>query len=114
MTPATEEFKTEDFKLSPNIEAVNCYFLFFISGLMILQREKTNKFVRFHAYQSTFTSLAFLVAVGLMNYIPFIGNILVQLSSTAFFLLWLYLIYSAYQHREVIVPFFGDLAKERA
>ena len=114
MTPADKENTTEDIKINPNIEAVNCYFLFFVSGFMILQREKKNKFVRFHAYQSIYTSLAFLVLIGLMNYIPFIGEVLVQLSTSAFFLLWLYLIYSAYRHQEVIVPFFGDLAKERA
>jgi uncharacterized membrane protein len=114
MNPAEINSNDGELKINQNVEAANAYFLFFISGLMILQLEKKNKFVRFHAYQSVFASLAFIVFVSMVNYVPMVGSILVQLFSTAFFLTWLYLIYSAYNHKEVRIPWIGDIAKERS
>lgn len=107
MTPAKENSTKE---IQPNIKAANCYFIFFISGLLILQNEKTSKFVKFHAYQSIYFSIFFLVFVALINYVPFVGNILVQILTTAFFITWIYLIYSAYSYREMKLPILGDLA----
>jgi len=96
--------------IQPNIKAANCYFIFFISGILILQNEKTNKFVRFHAFQSIYYSIFFLVFVGLINYVPLVGNVLVQILTTIFFLTWVYLIYSAYSYKELKLPVLGDLA----
>lgn len=107
MTPAKEKSSKE---VQPNIKAANCYFIFFISGFLILQNEKSNKFVRFHAFQSIYFSVFFLVFAALINYVPFVGNILVQLLTTAFFITWIYLIYSAYSFREMKLPILGDLA----
>ena len=36
----------KNYHMKPNVEAANAYFLFFISGFLILQTEKNNKFVR--------------------------------------------------------------------
>lgn len=97
-------------EIQPNIKAANCYFIFFISGLLILQNEKSNKFVRFHAYQSIYFSVFFLVFVALINYVPIVGSLLVQLLTTSFFIIWIYLIYTAYSNREMKLPILGDLA----
>jgi len=107
MTPAKENSVKD---IQPNIKAANCYFIFFISGILILQNEKTNKFVRFHAFQSIYYSIFFLVFVGLINYVPLVGNVLVQILTTIFFLTWVYLIYSAYSYKELKLPVLGDLA----
>jgi len=104
---------TKPYKLEKNVEAACSYLLFFISGFMILQHEKKDKFIRFHAFQSIYFSLFFLVLAGMVNYIPMIGSVLRELFSFIFFFTWLVLIYSAYFHRELKVPFIGDLAKER-
>jgi len=61
MTPAN--LKPEN----QNIEAVNSYLMFFISGLLTLHTVRNNKFVRFHAYQSIYFSLFFVVFVLLIN-----------------------------------------------
>lgn len=92
------------------LEAANSYFLFFVSGILILLTEKHNKFVRFHAYQSTYFSILFLLFIGITNYIPFIGYYIVQLSTTIFFFTWMYLIYAAYSSKEIRLPIIGDLA----
>lgn len=111
--PASEKV-SKSYSMKVNNEAAISYLLFFISGLMILQKEKENKFVRFHAFQSVYTSLAFLVLLALVNYIPIVGGVLGNLMTTIFFFVWLYLIYSAYIFKEIKVPFIGDIAKERA
>jgi uncharacterized membrane protein len=97
-----------------NIEAVNSYLMFFVSGFLILQTIKHNKFVRFHAFQSIYFSLFFIVIIALVNYIPYVGSYLVKLISTSFFLTWFYLIISAYQNREIKLPYIGDLAEKES
>jgi uncharacterized membrane protein len=97
-----------------NIEAVNSYLMFFLSGFLILHTIKHNKFVRFHAYQSIYFSLFFLVFIGLINYVPYIGFYLVRLTTTAFFLTWFYLILNAYQNKEIKLPYIGDIAEKES
>jgi len=108
------ESKSKPYKLERNMEAATSYLLFFVSGLLILQNEHKDKFIRFHAFQSVYFSLGFLVLVALINYIPIVGSIISDLLSMVFFFTWLVLIYSAMYYKELKVPFIGDLAKERA
>ena len=108
------ETNHKNYHMKPNVEAANAYFLFFISGYLILQTEKENKYVRFHAYQSIFFSLGFLIFIAVINYLPYIGNLIVQFSTTAFFITWMYLIYSAYNNKEIRLPLFGNLAYEES
>jgi uncharacterized membrane protein len=97
-----------------NIEAVNSYLMFFITGLLTLQTVKHNQFVRFHAYQSIYFSLAFLTFIALINYVPYIGIYLVRLCLTIFFFTWFYLILSAYQNKEIKLPYIGDIAERES
>jgi uncharacterized membrane protein len=101
-------------KENQNIEAVNSYLMFFLSGLLILQTEKNNKFVRFHAFQSIYFSLFFLIFIGLINYIPIVGPLLVKLFTIVFFFIWFYLVLTAYQNKEIKLPYIGDLAEKEA
>jgi uncharacterized membrane protein len=112
--PAKHEENQKNYTMKPNTEALTAYLLLFISGLMILQSEKHDKFVRFHAFQSIYFSLSYLAILGLVNYIPMVGPILNQLITSIFFFTWLVLVYSAYNYKELKIPFIGDLAKERA
>jgi uncharacterized membrane protein len=114
MSENPAEKNTKPYKLEKNMEAATSYLLFFISGLMVLQNEKKDKFIRFHAFQSVYFSLGFLVLVALVNYIPMVGKVISDLLTAIFFFTWLVLIYSALYFKELKVPFFGDLAKERA
>lgn len=101
-------------KQNQNIEAVNSYLMFFLSGLVTLQTQKNNKFVRFHAFQSIYFSIAFLVFIGLINYLPIVGIYLVRLFTTIFFFTWFYLIISAFQNKEIKLPYIGDIAEKEA
>jgi len=108
------EKNQKPYQLERNMEAATSYLLFFVSGLLILQNEKKDKFIRFHALQSVYFSLGFLVLIALINYIPMIGSVISELFSMIFFFTWLILIYSAIYYKELKVPFIGDLAKEKA
>jgi uncharacterized membrane protein len=104
----------KNYHMKPNVEAANAYFLFFISGFLILQTEKNNKFVRFHALQSIYFSISYLIFIAVINYLPLIGGYIVQLATTTFFIVWIYLIYSAYSNKEIKLPLVGDLAFEES
>ena len=82
------------FGLGENIAGMLCYALCYFSGIVILVLEKENKFVRFHALQSTiwFIILAVLtwglrLVVSVLSGIPFFGWV-IGLAFSPF--LWLF------------------------
>ena len=83
--------------------------------MAFLLTERENRFVRFHAFQSTivFGVLCALWFVGLS--IPLLGwlisFILIPPLSAV---LWLLLMFKAYQGERFKLPFAGDIAEERA
>jgi uncharacterized membrane protein len=91
------------------------YGLGWISGLALLLTERDNRFVRFHAMQSTivFGALCALWFVGLS--IPLLGwlisFILIPPLSAV---LWLLLMFKAYQGDRFKLPFAGDIAEARS
>jgi uncharacterized membrane protein len=88
--------------LSENITAVIAYFFGLISGLIFLVIEKENKFVRFHAAQSTVLTIAVIVlsvVITIIALIPIIG-----------FVLWLFLMYKAFSGEMYRLPMIADYA----
>ncbi len=94
--------------LPKNTAAALSYVLGWLSGIVFLLIEK-DPFVRFHAMQSivTFGSLTILM------FIPIIGWILSPLAWIVGFVLWLVLIFKAYQGEEFKLPVVGDFAKKQ-
>lgn len=71
------------FGLDENIAGALSYLLGPISGILILVLEKNNKFVRFHALQSTIWFLVLWLAImfvdffaGIFGFLPYIGGFL--------------------------------------
>ena len=101
--------------LDENLAAGLAYALGWITGLALLLTERENRFVRFHALQSTivFGVLCALWFVGLS--IPILGwlisFILIPPLSA---LLWLLLIYKAYHGERFKLPYVGDIAEQRS
>lgn len=90
-------------------------YLTIIPAIVFLVIEPFNKkrFVRFHAFQSIFFSVAWIViAIGLsfIGFIPFLWT-LVRL---AFFVVWLILMIKAYQGQMFKLPVIGDIAAQQA
>jgi len=94
--------------LPRNTTAALSYVLGWLTGIVILLLEK-DPFVRFHAMQSvvTFGILTILAMV------PFVGWVLSPLVMIVSFVLWLVLIFKAYQGEEFKLPVIGDFAKKQ-
>ena len=100
--------------LDANLAAALSYLVGFVTGVIFLVVEKDNKFVRFHAMQSTLLFLGIVAVDILLQLIPFIGAlvvIFVVIPASA--ILWLYLMYRAYQGDEYKLPLVGQMAADR-
>ena len=100
--------------LHENVAGALAYGLGWITGAFFLVFEPSNRFVRFHAWQSVILfgalSLAWFVAVS----IPLFGTIVafVIIPPVSAFL-WLFLMYKAYNGHRYKVPYAGDMAEHR-
>jgi len=99
--------------IDENIEGLLCYVLGFITGIIFLVLEKDNKFIRFHAMQSIVTFLALFVVSMVVGFIPFLGWILSTLIGLVGLILWLLLMFKAYQGEMYKLPIAGDFAEKQ-
>lgn len=94
--------------LPKNTAAALSYVLGWLTGIIFLLIEK-DPFVRFHAMQSIIT----FGILTLLSFVPVIGWILSPLVMIVGFVLWLVLIYKAYQGEEFKLPWVGEFAKKQ-
>jgi len=95
--------------LPRNTAAALSYVLGWLTGIIFLLIEK-DKFVRFHAMQS-------IVTFGLLtvlSFVPVVGWLLSPLLMIVGFILWLVLIFKAYQGEEFKLPWIGEFAQKQA
>jgi uncharacterized membrane protein len=106
--------------LTDNVAGALCYLAGFITGIifLVISPYSQNKFVRFHAFQSIFFSIAWIVlnvAVGMMSVLTHgLFALLLPLIYLALFLAWLYIMYTAFTGKKVKLPVIGDLAEKQA
>ena len=101
--------------LDANLAAALSYLLGFVSGVIFLLVEKDNRFVRFHALQSLLAFGGITVVWLLLSAVPLLGIVLgVFLIIPASAILWLVLMFKAYQGEEFKLPVVGPVAAERA
>jgi uncharacterized membrane protein len=107
--------------------AALCYLFGVLTGILFLVLEpyNRNRTIRFHAFQSIFVWVAavavFIVAAILsvtLGAIPVIGWIFSILLHFALliglFVLWLMLMYKAYNNERWVLPIVGPLAEKQA
>lgn len=102
--------------LDENIEGALSYFLGFITGILFLLLEKDNKFVKFHAVQSIIVFIAMFVVnmvIGIILSITITGLFLFPLIYLAEMILWIFLMYKAYQGKMFKLPVIGDVAEKQ-
>jgi uncharacterized membrane protein len=100
--------------LDANLAASLSYLVGFVTGILFLIVEKENKFVRFHAMQSTLVFVGLLFVQLLLKVTPFIGGLLFVVVLLPFSaVLWLALLYKAYQGEEFKLPLVGQMAADR-
>ncbi|HTR23282.1 MAG TPA: DUF4870 domain-containing protein [Terriglobales bacterium] len=107
--------------LTDNVAGMLAYFTF-IPAIVFLVLEPYNKsrFIRFHAFQCIFVSVALFalgVALGIISMIPFLGLITIPLHFVIWlgaFALWIILVLKAYQGQMFKLPVVGDMAEKQA
>jgi uncharacterized membrane protein len=107
--------------IAPNVAGTLSYLLGFITGILFLVLAPYNqdKFVRFHAFQSIFLSVAwFAVNIAqamLWVILPWgVASMLSMLIGLAFFAAVIFLMIKAYQGERFKLPLIGDLAEKQA
>ena len=109
--------------LAPNVAGALSYAFGPVTGIAFIVLEKQSRFVRFHAMQSTLVSVVLVMAnvvlsvtKAILSFIPFIGGVLASGLTTVVgivtFVLWVMLMYMAYQGRQWELPFVGDHARK--
>lgn len=112
--------------MEENVASALCYAVGFITGIvfLVLAPYNQNRTVRFHAFQSIFlcvAAFAIRIALGIiLSTLFFAGGGFTMvfgissLVSLAFFCLWLYVIISVYQGKNVVLPIIGPIAQKQA
>ncbi len=103
-----------------NLVAALSYFIFFITGIVILFVEKDDKFIRFHAMQSTivfgglFTvNLVFQLLLEPIAIIGFLAPAVGLLISILAIIIWLVSMVKAYQGQMFKWPIAGGIAERQ-
>jgi uncharacterized membrane protein len=100
--------------LDANLAAALSYLVGFVSGIVVLVLEKDNRFVRFHALQSVLAFGAITLLWVLLNAVPLLGfllGVLIIIPGSA--VVWLLMMFKAYQGEEFKLPIVGAIAAER-
>jgi uncharacterized membrane protein len=110
--------------IQSNVAGGLCYLAGFITGIFFLVADqyKQDRFVRFHALQSIFLSatwIAVYFALGVfLAILPAmlwrVGWLLHSVVGLGFFLLWLFMMFKAYNNEQFKLPVIGDLAAKQA
>jgi uncharacterized membrane protein len=114
--------------MTNNVAGLLCYVFGFITGIVFLVLEPYNKnrFVRFHAFQSIFFSIACIIISWILGWIFFsllfspgvglwgIMSLVFLVIRIAMFAAWLFLMYKAYNNEEYKLPVIGDIAAKQA
>ena len=112
--------------LQENMAAALCYLLWVLTGVLFLVIEpyNRNRNIRFHAFQAIFAwvgvvalSIAVVIVSQVIMYLPFIGWLISLLLWTGFglgvFVLWLMMMYKAYNNEKWVLPVIGPLAEKQ-
>ena len=114
--------QTSSTGLQENIVGLLCYITF-IPALIFLLIEPYNKnrFVRFHAFQSIFFSIASIVvnvalqmATSFMSVMAIVLLPVAILLGLAFFVFWIVCLIKAFNHEKYKLPVIGELAEQQA
>jgi uncharacterized membrane protein len=103
--------------LSDNVAGALCYLFGLVTGVvfLVLAPYNQSKFVRFHAFQSIFLSVGWLVLWMVLTLLT--HGLIIFLSpiiGLAGVVLWLYMMYTAFNNKRFKLPVIGDLAEKQA
>ena len=99
--------------LPPNIAATIAYAFGALSGIVMLMIERDDKFVRFHAWQSTLTFLGAMLLSLLVASFPVFGWLLNTALTAGVVALWLLLMFKAFSGEKFKLPYVGEIAEQQ-
>jgi uncharacterized membrane protein len=99
--------------LQANTAGALAYLAGIVTGILFLVIDpyKSDRFVRFHAFQSIFFNVLGAVTKGLFFIIQLPIDLVIMVGG---FALWAFLTYSAYQGKTIRLPVIGALAAKQA
>ena len=108
--------------MQENVASALCYALGFITGIifLVIDPYKNNRNIKFHAWQSIFFSVAYVILnilISIMLAATWAWGSMLMLWTVirlGFFVLWILLIYKAYSNQRFKLPVIGDLAEKQA
>lgn len=109
----SDENKKTVLGVTENLEALLCYALGWVSGLVFLFLEKDNTYVRFHALQSLVTFGVLHVASFVILILPILGVLLSFLIGILCVVLWVVLMVKAYKGERYKLPVAGDFVEQQ-
>ncbi len=98
--------------LEENVAGLLCYALGWVSGVIFLILEPENKSIRFHAMQSIIVFGIFNLIWIIFLWIPVVRWVIGGLAGALAFILWVVLMYKAYQGEKYKIPWAGDQAEK--
>ncbi len=108
--------------MEENVAGLLCYVLGWITGLIFFLIDK-RPFVRFHAAQSIGLSVGLIVVYFVIGILfamlhfmsmGFFALAIYPLLGLLVFVLWIFMMYKAYQHEKFKLPLIGDIAENMA
>ncbi len=99
--------------LDANVAGLLCYIVGIITGILFLVLEKENRFVRFHAMQSTIVSGGLIVVSVILSLVPTLGALILGLLNIAALVLWIVCMVQAFQGQMFRIPVIGDIAAKQ-
>ncbi len=113
--------------MADNVASTLCYVLGLITGIifLVLEPYSKNRTVRFHAFQSIFLNVAiiaidivagivFRILLEILGFFAFLGIIFWPIFGLGCLCLWLFLLFSTYQGKTIVLPIIGPLAQKQA
>ena len=114
--------------IASNVAGALAYLGWFITGIIFLSVGPYNKdpFVRFHAWQSIFLSVFYIICFAVLDVVfgaftsvglGFLWSLIalsLSLLRLVFLLLWLFMMFKAYNNERFSLPVIGPLAAQKA
>ena len=104
--------------LQENVAAALCYLAGVVTGILflVLAPYNQNRNIRFHAWQSIITHVVFLVLfVGVIPLLPrFLAGTLGPLCGLGGLVLWLAMMWKAYNNQRLVIPVISQFAEKQA
>ena len=93
------------------------YLLGPVTGIVLLLTYKKSQFVRFHAMQSTVVFGGLWLVYIVLGLVPILGWLIAVLISPLFmlgsFVLWIFLMWKAFNGEKFKLPYFGEVAEKQ-